>query len=137
MAEPNWDLISTASAPQAPPSMGASWDAISAPAASKSTDMGGYSPSQVPQTLPGKEPFTLADTWPARLLKTVASAVTLPGDVYAGRVDPMSEEAIGRSADLASIATPMSVASRSAVPVAAAAARRVAPTIDELKSAAT
>lgn len=39
--------------------------------------------------------------------KAVSGAVTLPGDVYAGRVDPLSEEAVGRAAELASIATPM------------------------------
>lgn len=31
---------------------------------------------------------------------------TLPGDVHAGRVDPLSDEAIGRAADLAMFATP-------------------------------
>lgn len=35
----------------------------------------------------------------------VANAVTLPGDVYAGRVDPNSDRAITRSADLAGMLT--------------------------------
>lgn len=42
----------------------------------------------------------LGQTWPARMAKSAYGAVTLPGDVYAGRVDPLSEEGIGRSADL-------------------------------------
>src|SRR5262245_438695 len=43
----------------------------------------------------------LAQTWPARLAQSAWSAVKLPGDVYAGRTDPLSEEGIGRAADLA------------------------------------
>lgn len=35
---------------------------------------------------------------------SMVSAATLPGDVYAGRVDPRSDEAIERSADLAGLA---------------------------------
>jgi len=42
----------------------------------------------------------LGQTWPARMAKSAYGAVTLPGDVYAGRVDPLSEEGIGRAADL-------------------------------------
>jgi hypothetical protein len=38
------------------------------------------------------------------LAKQVYSAATLPGDVYAGRVDPTSDEAIRRSMDLATSA---------------------------------
>lgn len=44
----------------------------------------------------------LGQTWPAQAAKSVYGAATLPGDVYAGRVDPGSDEAIGRSFDLAS-----------------------------------
>jgi hypothetical protein len=43
------------------------------------------------------------ETWPARALKTAVSAATLPGDVYAGRVDPLSDEAIGRASNLAGV----------------------------------
>ena len=39
------------------------------------------------------------------LAKDIFAAFTLPGDVYAGRVDPMSDEAIGRSFDLAGAVT--------------------------------
>lgn len=52
--------------------------------------------------------------------ESAKSAVTLPGDVYSGRVDPMSEEARARSFDLAGFASPMSVASRSKQVVAEA-----------------
>lgn len=43
----------------------------------------------------------LQQTWPARAVQSTISALALPGDVYAGRTDPMSDEAIGRSFDLA------------------------------------
>ena len=42
----------------------------------------------------------LGETWPARMAKSAYGAVTLPGDVYAGKVDPLSDEGIGRAADL-------------------------------------
>jgi hypothetical protein len=42
----------------------------------------------------------LGQTWPARLAQSAWSAAKLPGDVYAGRVDPLSDEGIGRAADL-------------------------------------
>lgn len=55
-------------------------------------------------------------TWPERLARgignAVGSAVTLPGDVLAGRVDPSGEEAIRRSLDMATIATPISSVTR-------------------------
>lgn len=47
----------------------------------------------------------LADTWPVRLGRSAVSAFTLPGDVYAGRVDPNSQEALQRAADLAGFVT--------------------------------
>ena len=40
------------------------------------------------------------ETWPARMAKSAWSAAKLPGDVYAGRTDPLSDEGIGRAADL-------------------------------------
>jgi len=53
------------------------------------------------------------------LYQTGKGAVTLPGDVYAGRVDPLSEEGIQRATDLASL-TPLSslpsVAQRAGTP---------------------
>ena len=42
----------------------------------------------------------LGQTWPARMAKSAWEAAKLPGDVYAGRVDPLSDEGIGRAADL-------------------------------------
>ena len=47
----------------------------------------------------------LGQTWPAQMVKSAVSAMALPGDVYAGRVDPNSDEAIGRAADLAGLLT--------------------------------
>jgi hypothetical protein len=43
----------------------------------------------------------LKQTWPARMAKDAVEAVKLPGDVYAGRANPMSDESIGRAFDLA------------------------------------
>jgi hypothetical protein len=78
--------------------------------------------------------FGLGDTWPARLAKSLYSAVTLPGDVYSGEtpVDVNNPEFIGRTLDLATVGTPM-------VPKAAASlvAPKVGlPTAEELKAAA-
>jgi hypothetical protein len=42
----------------------------------------------------------LGQTWPAQAAKDAINGLKLPGDVYAGRVDPMSDEAIGRAFDL-------------------------------------
>jgi hypothetical protein len=47
----------------------------------------------------------LGQTWPAQMAKSAYSAATLPGDVYSGQVDPNSDEAIRRSADLAGMMT--------------------------------
>ena len=43
----------------------------------------------------------LLQTWPVEAARAAYDAVTLPGDVYAGRVDPMSDEGIGRAFELA------------------------------------
>ena len=45
------------------------------------------------------------------LYNTAKSGATLPGDVYAGRVDPLSDEGIGRAADLAAVTTTGSIPS--------------------------
>jgi hypothetical protein len=47
----------------------------------------------------------ILQSWPAELAKSAYGAVTLPGDVYAGKVNPMSDEAVGRSAELAGLMT--------------------------------
>jgi len=60
------------------------------------------------------------------LYGTAKSGATLPGDVYAGRVDPLSEEGIGRAADLAtvtSVGNIPSVARRSATAAPLSAAK--------------
>src|SRR5712692_1045986 len=43
----------------------------------------------------------LSQTWPARLAQGAWAGVTLPRDVYNGKVDPLSAEAIGRATNLA------------------------------------
>lgn len=54
---------------------------------------------------PTKKQYSFMDkvgmTWPAKLAQALIGGVTLPGDVYAGRVNPNSDEAVGRAADLA------------------------------------
>jgi hypothetical protein len=77
-----------------------------------------------------KKKFGLSDTWPARLAKSIFEAVTLPGDVYQGNVSITDEEGhtspevIRRSADLASVASPLSAGSK-AVPATMEVARPV------------
>lgn len=75
---------------------------------------------------PAEKKFGLGDTWPAKLVKSIYSAVTLPGDVMAGKAHvPGSEDAQSipgavpfgsaessgdRIADLAMLGTPQSAA---------------------------
>lgn len=47
----------------------------------------------------------LGETMPARLVKGAISGLMLPGDVYAGKVDPLSNEGIDRAAELAGLVT--------------------------------
>ena len=47
----------------------------------------------------------LMQTWPARAAKDAYQAMKLPGDVYAGRIDPLSTEGIDKSNALASLLT--------------------------------
>lgn len=77
----------------------------------------------------------------AGLLGTIKRAVTLPGDVATGQADPMSKEAIARSADLAGLAAPVNPGVRAgemAVPGTATALQpaTVTPTTQALKAAA-
>lgn len=87
---------------------------------------------------PERPKFGLGDTWPARLAKSIYSAVTLPGDVAQGNVSMVGEdghtnpEVINRSADLAGLASPL--APRAAL--TATAAKAVIPTREALESAA-
>jgi len=87
---------------------------------------------------PAQHKFGLADTWPARLAKSIYSAVTLPGDVAQGNVSMTgadgrtNPEVINRSAELAGLASPL--APRTAM--TAAVTKAVAPTREALESAA-
>jgi len=63
--------------------------------------------------------YLLTDTWPARAAQSLYGAATLPGDVYAGRVDPTSQEAVGRAADLAGAVALGPMGAAAAVPAAA------------------
>jgi len=47
----------------------------------------------------------ILQSWPAELAKSAYGAATLPGDVYAGKVNPMSDEAVGRAAEFAGLMT--------------------------------
>ena len=75
----------------------------------------------------------------AGLLGILKSAATLPGDVYTGKTDPSSDEAIIRSLEMAGIATPMGPASRLAQPRGTLKFDRKkpkAPSAEALKTAA-
>lgn len=93
----------------------------------------------------GKPKFGLGDTWPARLAKSLYSAVTLPGDVAQGNVAITGEDGhtnpavIDRAADLASVATPMSPAARLGVGWAGALKTEAgpSPTQEALDTAAS
>lgn len=73
--------------------------------------------------------------------KALYSGATLPSDVYAGRVDPRSDEAIGRAFELATAASPVNAAVRSgdrAIPGVARAMQPgqvAAPTREALEAA--
>lgn len=94
---------------------------------------------------PPPKKFGLEDTWPARLAKSIYSAVTLPGDVMQGNVPitgddgHISPQVISGAADLASLATPMSPAARLGVGWAGALKTKAgpAPTQEALDSSAS
>lgn len=76
------------------------------------------------------------------LYNAAISGLTLPGDVYSGKVDPSSDEAIRRSVDLAGFATPVNPMVRAgdrALPGVAKAIRseKPIPTAEQLREAAT
>ncbi|TVR08170.1 MAG: hypothetical protein EA385_10650 [Salinarimonadaceae bacterium] len=52
-------------------------------------------------------------------LSSIGGAVTLPGDVYSGRVDPRSDEAVERAFDLGTLATPAAPRMRAGAPAPA------------------
>lgn len=66
------------------------------------------------QALKGVKPETwdkLSQTWPAKMAQSAWNAATLPGDVWNGQVDPMSDESIGRATDLAGLTMSSTLAS--------------------------
>lgn len=68
------------------------------------------------------------------LAKAAMEAAKLPGDVYAGKIDPLSNEGIGKSFEAATMLSPLS---RGATPLARAARPAAAPTEEALQSAIT
>src|SRR5689334_19391737 len=61
-------------------------------------------PGQISIPLPGGGSFTPSLIGMVKgLLNAGVDAATLPGDVYAGKLDPLSDEGIGRSANLATM----------------------------------
>lgn len=73
-----------------------------------------YQNPNVPALLRGiaAVPAALYDTF----IKPAAAAVTLPSDVYAGRVDPTSSEGIARTLDMAGLLSGNGVADAAAIP---------------------
>lgn len=49
--------------------------------------------------------YLVNQSWPSQLVQSLIGAATLPGDVYAGKVDPNSREMIQRTTDLAGALT--------------------------------
>jgi hypothetical protein len=78
----------------------------------------------------------------AGIVGAVKRAVTLPGDVFTGKVDPMSDEAMGRSLELGALASPVNPGIRAgarAIPGVAQQLRRPKvepPSSQALKDAA-
>lgn len=75
------------------------------------------------------------------LWDSAVGAVTLPGDVYQGKVDPFSDEGIARATDLAGFATPVGPGTRAGagwagVPNMQKPSMPAAPTADALRDAA-
>lgn len=56
-----------------------------------------------------EDPSRLGQVGPGRLVPAFKGAVTLPGDVYTGKVDPRSDEGITRAMDMAMFFNPMPV----------------------------
>ena len=96
--------------------------AAAAPVAKAPWEMD-WGSSDKPSDTPSGKSFTekLGETSWGHLAKDVYSAVTLPGDVYAGKVDPMSPEGMDRARSAAMFMTPGSVAMRGGEGVAGAA----------------
>lgn len=75
----------------------------------------------------------------AGILGSIKSAVGLPGDVYDGKVDPNSNEALGRAVNLAGLISPGSVAGSPTafnVPFTGGPAKVATPSVEELRAAA-
>lgn len=49
--------------------------------------------------------YIMNESWPAKAAKSAWGAFTLPMEVYQGKVDPLSDEGIQRTADLAGMVT--------------------------------
>ncbi len=53
----------------------------------------------------------LGNTWPGKMAQAAVNAAMLPGDVWHGNIDPMSEEGISRATDLAGLSMSGTLAS--------------------------
>lgn len=73
----------------------------------------------------------------AGLVGTIKRALTLPGDVVSGKVDPRSQEGVGRAFELGTLATPIGAAARAGEGVTLNSARApvATPTAEELRTA--
>lgn len=67
-------------------------------------------PSQFANFMAGLSAIASGHGGELNAVKAIKGAVTLPGDVALGAVDPMSDEGIGRAADLAMIGNPVAPA---------------------------
>lgn len=89
------------------------------PAAAPEGPWQDFAPKAAPEPYQPRT-FTLSNILKG-VYNAAVSGATLPRDVYEGKVDPLSDEAIRRSVDLAGLASPITPASRVALAAPAAA----------------
>jgi hypothetical protein len=125
-----WEKFAATPAPEAGP-----WSQFSKPFQREVVESGGVLP--ISRYNDGTWGFDSN----AGIIGSIKRAVTLPGDVYTGKVDPMSEEGRSRAMDLAGLASPVNPAVRAgdrAIPgIAKAMEKRkpIPPTQEQLLAA--
>ena len=115
-----WEKFAATPAPEAGP-----WSQFSKPFQREVVESGGLLP--ISRYNDGTWGFDSN----AGIIGSIKRAVTLPGDVYTGKVDPMSEEGRSRAMDLAGLASPVNPAVRAgdrAIPGVMKAMEKRAPT---------
>ena len=110
-------------APQAAPNVFDQFDAPAVPAATAPQPAAGANDWMLKYRVPGVP--GISDIAKG-LYDAVVGGATLPRDVYQGKVDPKSDEAVARAWDLAGVASPLSAANRGALATTGKAAAEAA-----------